>query len=160
MTAPIRKRGHRETLPPEAENWLRGGSGGAWKFFTRTPLPLVWAANANRIVAEHVNDYPGSRPQRWWEYSAIEPRLRVGGVGTPLCQCSAYTLVLRDGVPADWRRHGDFLGDREIDIHPPIDPNDPPRFESEAAYLLRLGLLLPGERERLLPEDFEPEEVD
>jgi hypothetical protein len=160
VTAPIPARAYRETLPTEAENWLRGGSGGAWQFLTRTPLPLVWAANANRIVAEHVKDYPGSRPQRWWEYSAAEPRLRVGGVGTPLCQCSAYGLVLRYGIPADWRRHGDFLGDREINIHPPIDPDDPPRFESEAAYLLRLNLLLPGELARLLPEDFESEEVD
>ena len=159
MTAPIPARAYRETLPPEAENWLRGGGGGAWKFLTRTPLPLVWAANANRIVAEHVNDYPGSRPQRWWEYSAVEPRLRVGGIGTPLCHCSAYGLVLHYGIPADWRRHGDFLGTRKIDISPPIDPSNPPLYESEAAYLLRLNLLISGELARLLPEDFEPEEV-
>ena len=30
-----------------------------------------------------------------------------------------------------------------------FDPNDPPQFESEAAYLERHGLLLPGERRRL-----------
>ena len=38
-----------------------------------------------------------------------------------------------------------------------IDPDDPPRYESEASYLQRLDLLLPGELERLTEADFEPE---
>jgi hypothetical protein len=33
---------------------------------------------------------------------------------------------------------------------------DPPMFESEASYLQRLGLLLPGERKRLRRADFSP----
>lgn len=48
---------------------------------------------------------------------------------------------------------GDFAG-------APIDPDDPPRYESQAAYLERHGLLLPGERERLSEADFEPEAVE
>ena len=39
----------------------------------------------------------------------------------------------------------------------PPDPNDPPKFESQAAYLKRHGLLEPGEERRLNPADFEPE---
>jgi hypothetical protein len=34
---------------------------------------------------------------------------------------------------------------------------NPPLFESEAAYLKRLGLLLPGEARRLGKMDYEPE---
>jgi hypothetical protein len=37
-----------------------------------------------------------------------------------------------------------------------VDPNDPPILESEASYLERHGLLLPGERQRLRKTDFEP----
>jgi hypothetical protein len=40
-----------------------------------------------------------------------------------------------------------------------IDPADPPRFESQAAYLGRHCLLFPNERLRLKPMDFQPEAI-
>jgi hypothetical protein len=46
------------------------------------------------------------------------------------------------GIPESW---GDLKAD------------DPPVFESQAAYLDRLGLLAPGEKRRLRNADFEPE---
>jgi hypothetical protein len=49
-------------------------------------------------------------------------------------------------------KEGDFNGVA-------IDPNDPPVYESQARYLERHGLLLPGERQRLRKADFEPEAV-
>jgi hypothetical protein len=39
----------------------------------------------------------------------------------------------------------------------PVGPDAPPTVESEAAYLKRLGLLLPGEEKRLATDDFAPE---
>ena len=56
--------------------------------------------------------------------------------------------------------HGNPIGTEYHDGHFPaerFDPNDPPQFESEAAYLDRHGILLPSERRRLSREDFEPE---
>jgi len=41
-----------------------------------------------------------------------------------------------------------------------FDYANPPVFESQAAFLRRLGLLLPGELRRLKASDFEPEAVD
>ena len=41
-----------------------------------------------------------------------------------------------------------------------IDPADPPTFESQATYLRRLDLLLPGESERLTAADSEPELIE
>jgi hypothetical protein len=41
-----------------------------------------------------------------------------------------------------------------------IDPDDPPLFESQAAYLKRLGLFLAGEARCLSKEDYEPEAID
>ena len=37
-----------------------------------------------------------------------------------------------------------------------IDADDPPMFESEASYLDRLGLFLPGEKKRLKKADWDP----
>ena len=41
-----------------------------------------------------------------------------------------------------------------------VDPDDRPSFESQAAYLKRLKLLLPGEEKRLTPDDFTPEKIE
>jgi hypothetical protein len=135
--------------------WLLGGSGGGWVYLERRDLREVWAEHAEAIVQHHVKRRPGSRPARWWQYDSPEPRRRLGGVGTPLHECSAYIAPFEYGVPSAWRVHGDFFRSGV-----PIDPEDPPRYESEAKYLLRLGLLLPGERERLCPRDFWPELVE
>jgi hypothetical protein len=105
-----------------------------------------------------------------------EPRRRLGGVGTPKHEVLAYVPRHTRGIPNYWiddwevayyngrlplaeglRREagtakGDFKGEA-------IDPDDPPLYESQAAYLERHGLFLPGERRRLRKADFEPEPV-
>jgi hypothetical protein len=65
------------------------------------------------------------------------------------------------GVPKFWRGRGDFCDLLGIDARrwPPIDVADPPIFESEAAYLKRLRLLLPGEARRLRRADYAPEAI-
>lgn len=100
---------------------------------------------------------PGTRPWAWWRYSA--PTHGVSGVDD-------------DGnlIPAPWRdkppgpergniRRGfphvpDVEGSALSDALRYTDPL--PLFESEAAYLKRHGLLLPGELELLTTADFEP----
>jgi hypothetical protein len=147
--------------PPRAKRslmmwrWLLGGRGGAWSFLEKRDLRDVWHEHAEAILAHHVKRRPGTRPARWWQFDAPEPRRRLGGTGTPLHECSAYVAPFTYGIPTAWRTHGDFFTSGT-----PIDPEDPPAFESEAAYLLRLNLLLPDELARLLPEDFDPEEID
>jgi hypothetical protein len=135
--------------------WLLGGRGGAWFYLQKRDLRDVWAEHAEAVVQHHIRRAPGTRPLRWWEYSAPEPRRRLGGTGDTLDTCTAYGPSFHYGIPDGWRRHGDYFTEGT-----PIDPDDPPRFESEAKYLLRLGLLLPGERERLCPRDFWPELVE
>lgn len=137
---------HRRRIqpPPEVEGWLRGNDTRAdWQYFE--DLAAVWREHAGRILAEHVKEAPGTRPARWWTYDAPEPRKRLGGIGTMLSECTAQLPVLEFGIELYWRD---------------VDPNDPPGFESEAAYLARLGLLLPGERDRLGPDAFEVEIVE
>lgn len=63
----------------------------------------------------------------------------------PSFEASATSPHWPLGIPTPWET---------------IDADDPPRFESQAAYLKRDGLFLPGEEERLTAADFEPEVVD
>ena len=69
-----------------------------------------------------------------------EPRLRLGGIGTPQHEALNVVPVFSFGISA------------MVDV----DENDPPTFEAQATYLERHGLLLPGERKRLKKADFEP----
>ena len=123
-------------------------------------MPLQGRPNARQLWEEHgaavlavwIGAKPGTRPPAWWKVAAPEPRLRLGGIGEP--------WTLRDvwrGVPAIWSRpvRGDFQGARELSY----DPEDPPIFEAEAAYLKRLGLLGRGELRRLVPADFRPQPI-
>ncbi len=104
-------------------------------------------------------------------------RQRLGGVGTPSHERHATAPHLVFGIPDDWvsQREVDYYNGRafHVDGHRigteyqegdfasvAIDPDDPPRYESEATYLQRLDLLWPGEFERLAEADFEPETVE
>jgi hypothetical protein len=134
-------------------------------------LREAWEVHHQFIVIRWVKEHPGSRPSYWWKFSALEPRRRLGGTGTPMDEAFNYVPSYRFGIPDGWVNawevelySGRVMGidgkpivssDRGF-IGVPPDPNDPPVYESEASYLRRLGLLLPGEAARLTPEDFEP----
>jgi hypothetical protein len=77
----------------------------------------------------------------------------------------AYKPIYQHGLPAIWITPWQvkYYSGTAVDIHGTpigslvptdfkgvaIDVNDPPRFESQAAYLKRLGLFLAGEERRL-----------
>jgi hypothetical protein len=104
----------------------------------------------------------------WWAHDAPEPRRRLGGIGDVFSPGK-----LKFGIETDWTS----LDQRElytgqchhVDGHllteftvpgfnkRAVVPWDPPTHESQAAFLDRLDLLLPGERERLPAEAFAPE---
>jgi hypothetical protein len=151
----------REALSVEAEAWLHNEPCGFFKFHGDDVLKALWRDHGDRIVEEHVEQFPGTRPEHWWSYSAPrsprgtypgrfydgklpEPRERLGGTGTPDYEARAVVPSFSFGVPDGW-----------IDI----DRDDMPLFESEATYLKRHGLLFPGEAKRLMKEDWEPEPV-
>ena len=119
------------------------------------------------------------QPEAAREITVLEccdPRRRLGGVGDPehlhLNTWPQFPLGLPDVWVQPWQI--EYYNGRAEDIHGnpigtnhhegdfvgvAIDPNDPPRFESEASCLERHELLLPGERRRLTAEDFDPETV-
>lgn len=116
---------------------------------------------------------PGSS----WHGTLPAPRLRLGGTGTPGYEALAYAPRLPRGVPVVWVTewhvayyngrafdiHGDPIGTEYSEGHFPyeaIDPDDPPLFESEPAYLRRLGFLGQEEEAALEPSAFDPVPVD
>jgi hypothetical protein len=101
-----------------------------------------------------------------------EPRNRLGGIGTPASDVLAYKPTFAYGLPTIWitQRDVKYFSGTAVDIHGApiggclrpfkgvvIDPEDPPTFESQAAYLKRLGLLLAGEERRLRRGDWDAE---
>lgn len=146
-----------EQLPPDAafeEDFER------WKLekdqANLTSLGLsqseLWDRYGADVLAWWTQARPGTRPSLWWKFRAPEVRLRLGGSGEP--------DALRDmrlGVPTVWSRpvRGDYQGGREVTY----DVDDPPTFESQAAYLRRLLLLLPSERRQLTPADYRPQPI-
>ena len=138
-------------------------------------VEALWRRHNERLLAEFTADRPGERPRLWWEYDAPrqpagtyplhvkslddgrlpEPRQRLGGVGDPAWERLAYKPLYDRGIPAIWVDpwEADYYG---FEATVAIDPDDPPAFESQAAYLARHGLLLPGERDRLPEDAFEP----
>lgn len=118
----------------------------------------AWELARVEILEEWAKANPGTRPSAWWTWDAPEARRRLGGTGTAAFDALAYTERLHRGIPADWVESWqvEMYNGCAIDVdgvpigteyseghfpHDAIDPNDPPRFESEADYLERLGLL-------------------
>jgi hypothetical protein len=152
--------------------------------FDDTRGKLLWEAHRQWALKEFCRHNPGRRPWPWWKFEAPEPRRRLGGIGTPCHECLAVTPWYQYGLPTSFVSKFEALYYRgqAVTIHGepipytnprtgcpaepgdfegvPIDATDPPRFESEAAYLQRHGLLLPGEEQRLTAEDYAPDLIE
>lgn len=168
----------------------------------RKMLAASWEIYRSEIMKDWISNHPGTKPFAWWECDAPrwqdpfegvyfhgtlpEPRLRIGGVGTPHYEVLAYVPDFDKGIPTGWvsKSQEEYYNGRSVDIRgnktnqkwPPgsgyyqegdfegkaIDPSDPPIFESEASYLERHGLLSPQEKKYLAshPEAMEPEMVN
>ncbi len=135
-----------------------------WEIFAweKEARRVAWEDLREGLLADWIEEHPGTRPWAWWKYDApkakapgvpdwhlsemVEPRLRVGGSGAPSWE--KYPAILpyfTRGIPDSWEG---------------FDKADPPLIESEASYLKRLGLFLPGEEKRLPADAFEPERVE
>ena len=157
----------------------------------------TWQAVRSEVMAAWVSEAPGTRPMAWWWFDAprcrpehllarcrdvasieelAEPRLRLGGIGTPCHEALNYMPSFDRGIPSHWVSASDVahyngratdvqgrrIGTEYFEGHfpwPAIDHTDPPRFESEAAYLQRHGVLTAAEMRALPPTAFEPVRV-
>ncbi len=121
----------------------------------------TWKQCRDALLDAWIIKHPGTRPYAWWLYDAPGTRLRVGGKGT----ASGHALAADDthcrGIPRYWLTQEDIDFYQNFDDTPfnyvAYDEGDPPTYESEPAYLDRLGLLADGERKQLKPENFKQE---
>jgi hypothetical protein len=107
-------------------------------------LAYPWTEARKELIPEWIREHPCSRPWAFWEFDAPGPRRRVGGSGR-----RERNAPLNYGVPSGtW-----FTG---------VNVDDPPRYESESAYLLRLDLLTATEKKWLAdhPEVLSPEAIE
>lgn len=124
----------------------------------------LWDEHKAGILTDWVNEYPGTRPSWWWIYDSPrmseaeakahgwrgwffvptlpDRRRRMGGDGLADFETMNVVPCFRCGVPECW--------DTET-----LNPENPPAFESQASYLERHGLFMPGEKRRLRKQDYE-----
>ena len=148
-----RSRHHRAPLDADLLGFLKDNAQFAY-FATDREIASGWAQIRDDLIARWAEERPGRRPRAWWRFDAKEMRQRLGGKGDAILEALPSQEVYHVGIPIRWRQPG-YVGPAGT----PVDPKDPPIFESEAEYLRRLDLLLPGELERLTPDDFTPEFV-
>lgn len=124
----------------------------------RPSVAELWRDHGPDVIRAWTDKRPGTRPAMWWSHSAPGERRRLGGIGTSL----GDPPRLHCGIPAEW------LSARSADMWrrcghdcpwPAVDPADPPRFEAQATFLDRHGLLKADERRRLPQNAFDPEAV-
>src|SRR5438045_1829163 len=71
VAMPVRKRTdkRRQEVTDEHLAWLNGDdkASGFVQYAPADELAALWDAHSERIVADHVADFPGTRPVRWWQ---------------------------------------------------------------------------------------------
>ena len=157
-------------VPPDAlrDGWAELRDDLLQTFITEYPGARPWAWWHYDAPRAPLGMFRG-----WCDGTLAAPRMRLGGTGTPAHEALNYVPAFEFGIPVDWVDawsvayysgraldvHGQRIGTEYFDGHFPyfaIDPNDPPTFESEAAYLQRHGLLSTPESRHA---DFEPETI-
>ena len=120
-------------------------------------------------------------PVNGWDHVRFNSpqRLRLGGIGTPTHEVLGSWSGFDKGLPTSWvdQWQADYYNGRSVDIHgKPIGTeyneghfkgvaivlDDPPIFESVAAYLDRHGFLTDAKTKHLEkhPELLEPEKIE
>ena len=130
---------------------------------SETEARELWEKVRDELLAEWIADYPGRRPWAFWKLDAKEQRRRTGGRGE-VYPGYDHPCNLLAGIPYRFMRQLDVdifrsVNPKEERKYEIYDPADPPRYESEPAYLDRLGLLTDAERKRLTEDDFADEVI-
>jgi hypothetical protein len=151
-------------LTPREILWLSGDRDGyeaalkPWEF-GQEETDLI-DEHGDAALAAYAKAHPGRRP--WWFWNCCElpeeTRHRLGGIGDE--RRNDGRRYLDFGVPVDrsWNLRGDqrYAGQHD---GVPIDPDNPPLYESESNFLRRHLLLLSGEEKKLTAADFAPVSV-
>jgi hypothetical protein len=82
-------------LPFGALRWLITDERSTWYYLTfqgsEHDPRAFWNRHRDAVVKHCAKRQLGHRPPLWWRFTAPEMRKRLGGIGTPLFECSAYS---------------------------------------------------------------------
>lgn len=177
MAARRRRAKRKAEITDEEAAWIRGdyGNAGFTNYIDEDAKGDLWLRYCDAVVEDYAQEYPGYRPGRWWAYNAPEMRKRVGGIGTPCHEVLEHFQKFRYGLPLYWITpwqvsfySGPIPTSYGYHARPiasgaftgvAIDTENPPSFESQAAFLRRHKLFLPSEAKRLSKDDFDPEVI-
>ena len=174
-----RSRGRHESIPAAFEHYLLHGDFEAaceadpdsgWLkaylfavYHAYEQRRVVWSTIRDRLMADWVACRPGTRPWAWWEFDA--PRWTRGDLPTTLEDLPDQVLSQfaeprrQVSEPRPLHETSDswpeFSHGCALEFDRPIDLADPPRFEAQATYLSRHGLLSSEEQSRLPGDAFE-----
>lgn len=128
----------------------------------RRNVKRMWKKYRNFILSDCLQYRPGTRPFAWWLFDAPRWNRQFGAwfdgyLPEPQYECLSVVPRFSFGVPVDWLEESFIRFFSEDFKGIPIDKDNPPMFESQAAYLQRYGLLKKSEEKRLSDSDFEPE---
>ena len=107
-----------------------------------------WLELRDGIMAAWVQEHPGSRPWAFWQFDSKEPRRRLDGVpphDDPRRRAFVATIAASLDSPEEGQRY--IARTRELRFGVPsvwvydIDGEAAARYETEVAYLRRMGLL-------------------
>ena len=162
------------TLNQDEINWLFDLPKGkpTLRFFIRSKskeIEKLWRDNRTDVLSWWVQNKPCTRPTAWWKYDSARQvisdfppdvwnfpavRQRLGGIGTPAYEVLNVVPSFCLGLPDNW----DSFGSERVIA---IDPDNPPLYESQAAYLQLHGLLTTAEKAHLKkhPDLLQPEAV-
>lgn len=132
--------------------------GGDWEWTTfdlegnTEDRKKLWHDYREEILPKWIQDKPGTRPSLFWEFDVpMQPKKNNGWYydGTLPVPRKRIKGVVSGGINPIIHFY------KGIPAYEPFDQDV--YFESEASYLTRHGLLLPGEADRLKAADFKPQ---
>ena len=117
---------------------------------TDAEMRTTWNDCRDRLLADWLAAYPRSRPYAWWRFDAPEPRRRIDGKPHPFDDPRRHAAIER--AAAEYGRdcwlcraaHRLYFGTPQVVIGDGLA-----EYESEAAYLERLGRLTDPERAKM-----------
>ena len=127
---------------------------------TGLDLAALWKIHRDELLAEWMRKNPGTRPAAWWKYDTPELRQPLPGQGL-VAAGGPWWSADPEGPP--WTQGVSCLYQKADGAT--ITGADPvfaggAKIESQAAYLKRLGLFLPGEQKRLSRAAYRAEVVE
>jgi hypothetical protein len=122
--------GRSEVLPGE---W-------ALKRFIPTEQEALWKKWRDLVLSRWIAEHPGTRPWAWYRE-----------------ECPPD--VGREKLSGSGQRSATFWEDRRPEFHGCLR-SDPPRIESEASFLKRIGVLSPEEEKRIPKKAWAPAKLE